>query len=79
VILTISEAAAELGISTAGVRKMVMRREIEPLRRAARPLRFWLMDVADAKARRLGADEDARLDMLAAAWALACDDEAVSR
>jgi predicted site-specific integrase-resolvase len=64
-ILTIDEAAEELGISTAGVRKLVERGELKPLRRKAKPSRFWLLDVAEAKARRMSRAEHDRLDALA--------------
>lgn len=76
-ILTIDEAAEELGIGVAGVWKMVSRRQIEPIKRGAKPLRFWLDDVAEARVRRLSAAEVARLDTLAARL-FAPDAESVS-
>lgn len=65
-ILTIDEAADEIGVGVGAVRMMVLRGELAPLKRGAKPLRFWLEDVAEAKVRRMGAAERDRLDTLAA-------------
>lgn len=67
-ILTTSEAAAELRVTPFAVRKMVERRELRPIAPNVRPLRFRLLDVAEAQARRIPAGESARLDELAEAW-----------
>ncbi len=64
-ILTTDEAAEHLGLTPSAVRQMVVRGELVPLRRGAKPLRFNLLDVAEAAVRRLSADEHARLDTLA--------------
>ena len=67
-ILTTSEAADELGLSPFAVRKMVERGELVPAIPGARPLRFHLLDVADAQARRVSKADAERLDEIAEAW-----------
>lgn len=67
-ILTTSEAAEELRVSAFAVRKMVERGELRPIAANVRPLRFALLDVADAQARRVGEAEASRLDALAERW-----------
>lgn len=68
-LVTTSEAAAILGFRTdAGVRMLVLRRQLEPLDRTARPLVFRESDVIDLEfARRSRADRD-RLASLAEQW-----------
>ena len=67
-ILTTEQAAAELGVSPSRVWQMVMRRELEPCRRRAKPLLFRLDDVIElAHGRLTQADRD-RLDTLANQW-----------
>lgn len=67
-ILTTSEAAEELRVTPFAVRKMVERGELRPAVPGARPLRFHLLDVAEAQARRVSAAEAERLDALADEW-----------
>ncbi len=70
IVLTITEAAAQVGVSEATIRSWVMRGHLEPLRRGAKPLRFNEADVtACARARMTAADHD-RLDAL---WAKVLD------
>lgn len=71
-ILTTEEAAAELGVEPATIRKMVERRELAPLRPSARPLLFRATDVIEAGARRLTKAQHDTLDRLASR--LACAD-----
>lgn len=67
-ILTTSEAATELGLSPFAVRKMVEREELVPIIPGAKPLRFHLLDVAHAQARRVSKADAARLDAIAEEW-----------
>ena len=67
-ILTTSEAAGELRVTPFAVRKMVERGELVPVIPGARPLRFHLLDVADAQARRVTRREAESLDAIASAW-----------
>jgi predicted site-specific integrase-resolvase len=64
-ILTTNEAAEQIGVSPAAIWKMVERGELEPLARNSKPWRFRLLDVAEARLRRLPAAEHDRLDALA--------------
>lgn len=64
-ILTTTEAAAELGLDEATIRSMVMREELAPLKRGARPLLFRAVDVIEAGARRLTKAQHDTLDRLA--------------
>lgn len=67
-ILTTREAAEELRVTPFAVRKMVEREELTPIAPNAKPLRFTLLDVADAQARRVSEAESSRLDDLAEQW-----------
>lgn len=69
-ILTTEQAAAELHVDAATVRKMVERGEVTPLVRGARPLLFRAEDIIDAGHRRITTAQHDRLDTLA--QALAC-------
>lgn len=64
-ILTTSEAAEELGVTPFAVRKMVERGELRPAVPGARPLRFCLLDVAEAQVARRNSDYLARHDRMA--------------
>lgn len=64
-ILTTAEAAEELGVTPFAIRKMVERGELIPLIPEARPMRFNLLDVADAQDRRIAQEDRDRLDILA--------------
>lgn len=72
-ILTTAEAAEELGVTPFAIRKMVERGELSPLVPGARPLRFGLLDVAEAQARRITAGDRLRLDVLASVLAVRAD------
>ena len=69
-ILTTAEAAEELGVTPFAIRKMVERGELKPLIPEARPMRFNLLDVAEAQARRIRLEDRLRLDVLAAVLAV---------
>lgn len=64
-ILTTQEAADELRVTPFAIRKMVERGELVPIVPGAKPLRFNLLDVAEAQYRRLTQSETATLDTLA--------------
>ena len=64
-ILTTEEAAEELRVTPAAIRKMVERGELVPIVPGARPLKFDLLAVAEAQYRRITASERATLDALA--------------
>ena len=70
VILTTTEAAEELGVTPFAIRKMVERGELVPLIPEARPMRFNLLDVANAQARRISLEDRLRLKVLAGVLAL---------
>jgi len=70
-ILTTSEAAAELGITPFGVRKLVERGRLAPIAPGAHPMRFRLLDVADAQEQQMTKAMRATLDKLAAVLAQA--------
>lgn len=57
-----------LSLTPFAVRKMVERGELKPAIPGARPLRFHLLDVAEAQVRRVSRSEAGRLDALAEAW-----------
>lgn len=63
-ILTTSEAAEELGVTPFAVRKMVERGLLRPAVPGARPLRFCLLDVAEAQVARRDGSYLARHDRL---------------
>ena len=65
--LTTAEAALVLGITPAGVRKLVERGQLAPVL-GGKPLRFRWLDVERLRAARLSASERARLDTLARRW-----------
>lgn len=62
--LTITEAAAELGISPAGVRKLVQRGRITPIEPGAHPLRFHAIAVFDLQVQRRTPQERAQHDAI---------------
>lgn len=67
-ILTTADAAAMLGITEQGVRKLVERGCLEPLSRGARPLSFWVSDVAELEFQRRSPAERERVARLARAF-----------
>lgn len=67
-ILTTEQAAAELGVSSSRVRRMVMAGDLAPLKPGARPLLFRLDAVIECAHRRLSGADRARLDALASRW-----------
>lgn len=71
-ILTVDEAAAQVGVRPATVRSWVLRGHLEPLRRGAHPLRFHLLDVARCHRDRQPQAYRDRLARLARIWEDAC-------
>lgn len=63
-ILTTEQAADELDVTPGAVRMMVLRGDLSPIVRGARPMRFHLLDVLALGERRLTSRERARLDRL---------------
>lgn len=59
---TTPEVAALLGISSAGVRQLVHRGRLHPVRGGGRPLRFRWLDVERLRVSRTSAVERSRLD-----------------
>lgn len=66
--LTTAEAALVLGISPAGVRKLVERGQLRAVL-MSKPRRFRWEDVERVRVARMPAEEHARLDELARRWA----------
>lgn len=64
--LTSSEAADVLGISTGGMRMLVARQTLRPIRPGAHPLRFHALDVYELQVRRRTVRERAEHEAL---WA----------
>lgn len=60
--MTTSEAAAELGIGESGVRMLVRRGQLAPVRPGAKPLRFADAEVWRLQQLRARADERARVE-----------------
>lgn len=63
-MLTITEAARHFGVTETTLRKWVMRRQLEPLRRGAKPLRFDLEAVDKCRRERMSKAERERIDAL---------------
>ena len=64
IVLEIHEAAAQVGVDAATLRKWVMRGHLEPVRRGAKPLRFLEDDVVSCARERMSTAEHERLDAL---------------
>ena len=64
--LTIHEAARQVGVTEATLRKWVMRDYLTPVRRGAKPLRFREGDLLRCAEERMPLAEHDRLDTL---WA----------
>lgn len=60
--LTSAEAALALGVGTGGVRMLVQRDKLTPIRRGARPLRFHAQDVVALRRDRLTSAERTEID-----------------
>lgn len=60
--MTTSETAAELGIGESGVRMLVQRGQLAPVRPGAKPLRFRESEVWRLQQQRARADERARVE-----------------
>lgn len=71
-ILTTDEAAAQVGVSPATIRKWVVRGHLEPLLRGAHPLRFFLLDVARCHRDRQPQSYFDQLARRAERWEAAC-------
>ena len=70
-LVTTSEAASILGISDAGVRMLVMRGDLNPLDRGARPMHFWEREVVDLEHARRPRSRRDEVSRLAREWRLA--------
>lgn len=70
-LVTTSEAASILGISDAGVRMLVMRGDLDPLDRSARPMHFWEADVVELEHARRSRARRTEVARLAREWRLA--------
>ena len=70
-LVTTSEAASILGISDAGVRMLVMRGDLRPLDRSARPMHFWEREVVDLEHARRPKSRRVEVSRLAREWRLA--------
>jgi len=64
--LDIHEAARQVGVTEATIRKWVMRNQLEPLRRGAKPLRFDEVALGRCAGDRFSEARHAELD---AQWA----------
>lgn len=71
--LTTDEAAERIGVKPATIRQWVVRGELEPVRRGAKPLRFHEADVIETQLRLRPAGWRARMDDLATRWREAVD------
>jgi excisionase family DNA binding protein len=67
-LLTIDEAAEQVGVSTATLRQWVVRGHLEPLRRGTKPLVFHAADVWRCARERLPRRERERISELARRW-----------
>lgn len=70
-IVTTSEAAGILGVTESGVRMLVLRGDLEPISRGARPLTFWTETVVELEYRRRPKAQKRRVQELAEQWACA--------
>lgn len=68
-IVTTDEAAEIAGVPAATIRKWVMRGDLEPLRRGAKPLRFSYADVAAVQASKRSKAWRARHEAMSDRWA----------
>lgn len=76
-IVTTEEAASIAGVSPVTLRQWVMRGDLEPLRRGARPLRFDYDEVARVQASKRSAEWLRRHDEARMLWLEAQSGEAV--
>lgn len=70
ITVTTDEAAAMLGITPAGVRRMVLRGTLTPVRPGAKPLQFDETQVWALQRTRMTPEVRSRLAELAALWSL---------
>lgn len=63
-ILTITQAAEQVGVTEATIRQWVVRGHLEPLRRGAKPLRFHEDALTVCATQRMSKAQHARLDAL---------------
>jgi excisionase family DNA binding protein len=66
--LTTDEAAERIGVKPATIRQWVVRGELEPVRRGAKPLRFHEADVVETQLRLRPDTWRRRMDGLATRW-----------
>lgn len=71
--LTTDEAADIAGVDPAVLRKWVMLGDLEPVRRGAKPLRFWYDDVARVQRQKRSRAWDRRHEAARDAW-VACSE-----
>lgn len=67
-IVTTDEAAVLAGVSPATIRSWVMRGDLEPMRRGAKPLRFRYDDVARVQREKRPKTWEQRHDAMRSAW-----------
>lgn len=77
--VTTDEAATIAGVDPTTIRKWVMRGDLEPVRRGAKPLRFHYDDVARVQASKRPRRWRERHDRLREAWAATTCGADVSR
>jgi excisionase family DNA binding protein len=77
VIVTTDEAAELAGVSTVTIRQWVVRGDLEPLRRGAKPLRFRYDDVAKVQREKRTEAWQRRHDEARDRWAASIRGEAV--
>lgn len=68
--LTTDQAALLIGVTPQAIRTWVLRGDLEPVRRGAKPLRFLEEDVVEVALVKTPARRREQLARLAAAWEL---------